>query len=188
MWKSIPAWTYITVLFSLSAASTGQGSDKTPDPAYEAIRKLQPRLSQSQAKALAKDFVVVSHERSCQIPWQILVSIAYNESSLGIHTVNLSSKDYGIMQINRNNILHYGLSQDRLMRDVAYSIRFACKLIKENKTRYSSNRPYWLGVYRSGTALWRDAIVDNAIRYDRIIRNTARKIGFYEESYVASAR
>lgn len=188
MLKSITLYLFLLSLPCVLAVSTGQGSDQTTELAYDRIRLLQPQLSKARAKALAHAFMTVAQEESCQMPWQILAAIAYNESSLGVSNVNARSKDYGIMQINAKNILRYGLSRDKLMKDETYSIRFACKLLKDNKERFASKHKYWLGVYRSGTALWKNSIVANATRYDRIIRGTARQIGYYDFTAVASSR
>lgn len=183
-----PALTIALYLSScVLAASTGQGSAQTPEPALTAIRKLQPRLDVSRAEKLARVFYAVSTQADCGIPWEILISISFNESSLGMHNYNARSKDFGLMQINKRNALRYGLSQDRLMKDAAYSIKFACKILRDNRTRYSAKHPYWLGLYRSGTAIWKDNIVQNAKRYDSIVRKTASSIG-YSDRRVATAR
>ena len=158
------------------------GGDASLSQAELAIKDLQPSISYKRSRYLSNTFIAVSNEASCQIPWQILVSISFNESSLGLNLVNSKSKDYGLMQINHKNILRYGLSKDMLLQDAAYSIRFACKILADNKKRYSKKYPYWLGIYRSGTALWKQSIRENAKRYDKIIRRTAKRIGYNDES------
>jgi hypothetical protein len=80
------------------------------------------------------------------------------------------------MQINQKTIARRKLSKSRLLSDAAYSVRFACQLLNENKARYERKHLYWLGIYRSGTALHKKKIVDNAKRYDTIVRRTAAKL------------
>lgn len=169
---------FAAAFLCLSPAVTSHSSLDVPAPAYHAITKLQPGLTVARAERLARTFTHVAVD--CGIDWRLLVSIAYHESSLGIQLVNARTRDYGIMQVNQKNVLRYSLSQDRLMKDAAYSIRFACGLLKDNRARYGSKYPYWLGIYRSGTALWKNDIRDNAQRYDRIIRRTARSLGYHE--------
>lgn len=178
----------ITALFSIPAESIAQKPIKSVDPTYLAIKKLQPSLTPAEVKLLTNAFRAVSADKACGMPWEILVSIAYHESSLISKKFNPRSKDYGLMQINAKNVLRYGLSQDKLMKDAQYSIRFACRLLKDNKDRYGQKVHYWLGIYRSGTALWKASIQQNAKSYDRIIRTTAQKIGYKEHSELASSR
>ena len=169
------------LLLSLSsfllAVPCGLGSEREVDPQYEAIRRLQPRLKPGKALRLARAIERVAS--ACGMPWQILTSIAFHESSLGLNTENTRTNDYGLMQVNKKNLLRDGLSLTKIRQDAAYSLEFACKLLKENRDRYGEKYPYWLGIYRSGTALWREDIRANARRYDRMVRRTARLIGYH---------
>lgn len=111
----------------------------------------------------------------------MLLSIAFNESSLNQAATNGTTKDYGLMQINQKTILRYGLDESRLMKDMVYSLRAACRILRDNHDKYGDRYVYWIGIYRSGTALWREEIRRNAESYDRIIRRTAKRIGFDRE-------
>lgn len=167
--------------FALGMWSAFQGTTATPavysiDPVVSAITKLQPALKPAKAKKLAEALV----KARCTIPWQILVSIAYHESSLRMDAHNASTNDHGLMQINSKNFLRYGLAHDRLVKDAGYSIQAACRILEENRERYAGRVPYWIGLYRSGTALWKENIRDSAMRYDRIIRRTASTLGYVE--------
>jgi hypothetical protein len=166
-------------LFLTSVASAGLGSDEANDFRYSAILKLQPALPKQRAKRIAHALEQVG--RTCTIPWPILVSIAFNESSLGINTLNPETQDFGLMQVNEKNFLRYGLSQSRLMKDEAYSLTAACRILEENQARYGKRLTYWLGLYRSGTAIWEARVRENAKRYDRMIRKTALRIGYKEQ-------
>jgi hypothetical protein len=165
-----------TTLFFVSTAPCGLGSDYKHDLPYEAIRRLQPALKHDRAKRLARAFENVAKREG--VDWRLLVSISFHETSLGLHTVNSKSGDYGLMQLNKKIILHYGLSHDRVMSDAEYSLTWACRLLKENQKRYGSKYTYWLGIYRSGTALHRSEIRANAKSYDKIVRHTAGRIGY----------
>lgn len=175
MLKSITLYLFLLSLPCVLAVSTGQGSDQTTELAYDRIRSLQPQLSKARAKTLAHAFMTVANEESCQMPWQILAAIAYNESSLGVSNVNARSKDYGIMQINTRTMARMGLNHNRVMKDDGYSISAACKILRDNKNHYG-NKPYWIGIYRSGTAFANPKIVANAKRYHKIIMRTAYAI------------
>jgi hypothetical protein len=169
-------------IFTIAVASTatapcGLGSDDlsgvtTP---LHAVRKLQPRLPLTKARKLALAFQDTASR--CGMDWRLLVSIAYHESSLRVGAMNEETRDYGLMQINENLILRFGLSREKLLKDPAYSIEFACKLLKDNHKRYGAKYSYWLGIYRSGTALKNERIVANAQSYDRMIRSTAEGLG-----------
>lgn len=58
---------------------------------------------------------------STKIPWRILASIAFIESSFKVDAVNKLSNDYGLMQINQYNINAYGFDKKRLLNDLNYS-------------------------------------------------------------------
>lgn len=174
----------LTLLFILTAilyfnSTIAASQSIIPDIKHDietAIKALQPSLSDERVDSMAAAFKSVSLSNSCRISWQTLVSIAFIESSLGLNMYNAASHDYGLMQINIKNIKRHNLSKDRLMRDDKYSIKFACKLLKENKDRYASRLPYWLGLYRSGTALYREEIRQNAMQYDKIVRDIIKKV------------
>lgn len=168
---------------SLLSAPCGLGSDSLSDITFpvQAIERLQPALKGVKAHRLARTFEKVAAR--CGMDWHLLMAIAYNESSLIQGKVNSSTHDYGMMQINQKNILRYGLSRDKILRDPEYSLEFACKLLKDNRARYSAKYTYWVGIYRSGTALHRSAIRNNARSYDHMIRSTARGIGYQEFEY-----
>lgn len=168
--------------FALTAP-VGLGSDDLRNYTFpiQAVMRLQPALSLPKARILARAFESTAH--SCGVDWHLLVAIAYHESSLKIETFNSITMDYGLMQINEKNAMRFGLSRTKLMRDPTYSMQFACKLIKDNRERYSAKYPFWLGIYRSGTAFSKQKIVANARSYDKMIRTTAKSIGYSEVEY-----
>lgn len=161
------------------------GAVSTEERAYQAIRQLQPKLTAKVARQLAKAFVKVSSEPACGMPWQILISIAFNESSLGLKLHNARSRDYGLMQINHKTIERMELNQERIMKDPAYSIEASCSILRFNKNAYGNKHAFWLGIYRSGTALYKKSIRDNAKRYHTIVMRTAAKIGYKDSTVYA---
>ncbi len=160
------------------AAPCGLGSDDLADHTFplQAVQRLQPGLTQDKALRLARAFERIAS--TCGVDWRLLVSIAYHESSLIDGKVNHDTQDYGLMQINSNTALRFGLSRDRLLKDPSYSIEAACRLLTDNRMRYGAKYSFWLGIYRSGTALNKSRIVANAKSYDRMIRTTAQQIGY----------
>lgn len=115
-------------------------------------------------------------QSECDISWPILLSVAFNESSLRRGAVG-RTKDYGLTQINHRNVLIRNLDWRKLMTDEHYSLSVACDILTENKIGYSKKFTYWLGLYRSGTRLKDPRVRQSAIRYDRIVRRTAAQIG-----------
>ncbi len=157
-------------------ASTGNGYE--PNPLADAIIKLQPKINRSSAERLSKAIREVYADGSCTVPWQLVVSIAFHESTFRTDAVNTESEDYGLMQISKGNIKRLSLDRTRLMKDPTYSLKVACSLITFNQAKYSKRVPYWLGMYRSGNALWSYKIRLNAMAYNDMIRRTAAKIGY----------
>lgn len=183
MLKKVTVHIIITVLFLSFTARTGKGYEHSK--LVDSILILQPRLPVSEANKIASAIKSVYTDGTCTIPWQLVVSIAFHESTFRISAVNKKSMDYGMMQISKNNVKRFGLSKDRLMRDYAYGLRVACHLITYNQSKYAGKIPYWVGIYRSGTALWKENIKKNAIQYDRMIRRTAAKIGYHSDTSLA---
>lgn len=178
---AIAAWCISQAPFAIPA-------DYQPENPVSAIRKLQPALSESKARNLLQIFVQTSARPDCQIPWQILASIAFHESSLGLHNTNSVSGDHSLMQINERTIARMKLNPARLMKDAAYAVQSACRVLRSNRDAYSEDRPYWLGIYRSGTRFSSPRIVRNAKSYARIVLATAHELGYRPNFELALAR
>lgn len=155
---------------------TAESSDSHVEAVKTAIRQLQPNIDHRQVERVAH---AVATTR-CVVPWQIVLSIAFHESSLRMGAVNASSHDHGLMQINEKTAHRLGLSRERVSGDAKYAVASACSILADNKRRYSDKVPYWIGIYRSGTALHKQQIRNNARRYDALIRRTASHIGYSE--------
>lgn len=168
------------------ALSADRVTGSPADPIRDAISLLQPRLSARVVSEIAD--VIRTQSKEFGVAWQLLVSIAYNESSLGLHTVNATTQDYGLMQINIRNIRRLGYTARQVLNDRKIGVRIACKLIAENRKKYANRFPFWLGIYRSGTNLKEKRIRASAKSYDGMIRRTAALIGYSEpfgEEYYA---
>lgn len=148
---------------------------KASDDIYSSIKKLQPSISNVDAVNLSN--ALRSNYKSCGVSWQVLLSIAYNESSLNKKAVNKKTLDFGLYQISIKMIRKLDLDVYKILTQEDYAIKSACKIISYNKKVYSHKHKFWIGIYRSGTALHRKIIKDNAISYDNMIRSTASKIG-----------
>lgn len=168
----------MTALFAFlpSAGGNGERSLAARDHIAEQIHRLQPKLTPIARHRLAS--AVRDTSNACGISWQILLSVAYHESSLNLGAVNHKSKDHGLTQINEKTILTLGLDRHRLMKDERYALTAACQVIGENKAKYGKRYKFWLGMYRSGNAMWKDSVRASAIRYDRMIRRTAEEMGY----------
>ncbi len=177
---AIAAWLSCQAPFAIPA-------DYRPDTAGAGLQRLQPALSRAKAGRLAGIFQVTSARADCQIPWEILGSIAFHESSLGLHTENTRSGDHSLMQINVRTIRRLRLDEARLKRDVSYAVQVSCRVLRSNRDAYADHRPYWLGVYRSGTRFSNPAIIRNARSYSRMILSTAATLGYRPATELALA-
>lgn len=163
------------------SGQTGVGSDLSRrDLIRFQIQALRPDLHPVRAGRLSRaiDDAVA---QGCPVSWEILLGIAYVESSLNREAVgrlNPSTEDFGLMQINAVTARRLRLDRARLMRDEAYSLRAACTVLADNKARYADRHPYWLGLYRSGTRLDRPSVVRVAQAYDRKVRTLASRLGY----------
>lgn len=134
------------------------------------VNELQPRLKHKEAESLADGLIDVSRSKECEIPWIMLLTIATKESSLNNKAYNKKTKDSGLMQINDKTIERLHLNKKKLLSDVRYNIQIGCYLLTDNKTRYSHKKPYWIGIYNSGTKLWDKEIVKRAKAYDQDVQ------------------
>ena len=179
MLKKLTLYTLATTLFLSLAVHTSKSSERSEYQDYvKSIKVLQPSLSNSDANAIAKALRTVVVDGSCQFPWQILLSIAFVESSLIKSKINKKTKDYGLMQISHKNIARNGWDRSKLMRDELYNLRAACFILNYNQKHYGKRIKYWLGLYRAGVRLSDQRIINNAVAYDRIVRRTAERIGY----------
>jgi hypothetical protein len=174
---------YLTLLLLLVTAPLRSAHPVThagiyADPISTAIKKLQPKLSEKAAREVAR--VIRTESKASGIAWQLLVSIAFHESSLGLSEENSRSRDYGLMQINVRNIQKFGYTTQQVLKDRSIAVKIACRILKSNREAYSLRYPFWLGLYRSGTALTKKHIRENAQSYDRMIRKTAAVIGYQD--------
>lgn len=172
-------------LFGFLPSAGGSGELKSSrDVIASNVKRLQPRLTPNQVERISTALRAVSGQ--CGMPWQLLLSLAFHESSLRTGAVNVGTKDHGLTQINDKTILTLRLDRNRLMVDERYALSAACKVLSENRAKYEGRFEYWLGMYRSGTAWWKVSVRLNAIRYDRMIRRTAAQMGYRPQQQVAT--
>lgn len=160
------------------AVGNGERKLGPVDPIATQVGRLQPKMQSPARHRLAAALRDVSRE--CGMPWQILLSVAFHESSLKTGAVNAKTRDYGLTQINDKTILNLRLDRSRLLTDERYALGAACRVLSENRTKHASTFRYWLGMYRSGNAVWKDAVRRNAMSYDTMIRKTAAQMGYRE--------
>lgn len=166
-------------LFLSSSASMSKSSERNDYQDYvKSIKILQPSLKTRDIVGIANALQTVVAEGTCKFPWQILLSIAYVESSLIKSKVNNKTKDYGLMQISRKNIVRNKWDIAKILKDEVYNLRAACLILNYNQDHFARKISYWLGLYRSGLKLSDKNIVDNAVAYDKIVRTVAKRIGY----------
>lgn len=170
----------LTASCFLLAAPIGRSSELTVRRDVQAvIHQLQPSLNNQDTLKLARALAHVVNGGTCEISWDILLSVAFTESSLQknkIGILNPRTKDYGLMQVTEEMVLRLHLDRAKLLRDEEYSFKIGCQILTANKQKYAEAVPYWLGLYRSGTRIWRASIRRNAIAYDTMIRRRAGEI------------
>ena len=82
------------------------------------------------------------------IPWDIFTAILMRESGYRNGVVN--DFDFGIAQININNIRSYKLSFHRVLWDIPYSIDAGAMILSWFKKTYSHKTPRWWVGYNCG--------------------------------------
>lgn len=165
---------YIVVFIGLMifSAPVGKSSQLNRHKMVKKLIKLyNRRLNDKEASNIAAAALKVNSKGDCKVSWDLIVSIAIVESALNSKAYNRSTQDYGIMQINEKMIKRLNLNKSRLMKDVHYSFDSACKIITENKDKYSAKRPYWIGLYNSGVAFHKPIVIKNAKKYDQKIKS-----------------
>lgn len=163
----------------LSAAASNSETITLSDRALAAVKTLQPRLTDLQAKRMTKALLAVQ-KAGCVVTWQVLLSIAYTESSLrrdAVGQLNPRTKDYGLMQINAKTAERLGLDKARLMADERYAFAAGCMVLKGMKEKYANRHPYWIGLYRAGTAVSSPTTVRIAKTYHGLIMARATRLG-----------
>lgn len=143
------------------------------------ISKLSPFLQAKKVKRLGDAFSVLYDSNACSVPWQIMMSVAFNESSFNSLAINNKSKDYGLTQISSATIKRLRLDKTRLLTNEVYALKTACSILENNQKHFGKKTRHWLGIYRSGTNLKSPYIQKNMISYDKLIRKTARFLGYY---------
>ncbi len=174
-----PALLAVALICALSSAASNNELTERQRIAA-AVSMLQPSLAPIQADAIGLALTRVSDEESCGVPWQVLLSIAYQESSLrksAIGRLNPSTRDYGLMQINAGNVRRLGLDRRRLMTDLAYNLRAGCHILREMRDAHG-DRDYWVGLYRAGTRLNRPVTIRIAMAYHHKIMTRAARLGY----------
>lgn len=174
MMKTLTVFTSL-IAFLYASAGSSEYHPSGVDEVAQAIHRLSPVLSKAEVAKLSHALRTVKHN-DCKVDWKVLIAVAFKESSFHTHAMNKSTGDYGLMQLNEKMIVHYGLSRDRLLKDETYAMQAGCRVLQENQTRYSARYAYWVGIYRSGTALWKESIRTNAKSYDRHIKLLAERM------------
>jgi hypothetical protein len=67
--------------------------------------------------------IIRKYSTEFNIPFQVMSAIAMTESSYRLNVKNQNSNDYGIFQINQENINYYKFDKQKLLNDLDYSIK-----------------------------------------------------------------
>ena len=86
----------------------------------------------------------ISHD----VPWDIFTAILMRESRYQNGVVN--DFDFGIAQININNVVAYNLSLFRVLYEIPYSIDSGAMILSWFKKTYSHRTPRWWVGYNCG--------------------------------------
>lgn len=145
-----------------------------------AMRMLQPNLTDEEASELAKSFVY--HATKLDLPKPIFLSILFQESSLRADPQNCAkyknkcTGDYGIGQVNYrvwDKVLN--LDKYKIMSSADEGIRVAALVLHRYKVRYTKEKQ-WFTRYYSGTPSLR-------ARYYKWLRRHYDRIEIYLQGY-----
>lgn len=178
---------YLLAALSLFSGLSSHAETSEQLKIKAAIKNLQPHISNKDLQELTLAFSSLGNH-GCDIDWPLLMSIAFNESSLIKTTVNKKSNDYGLMQLNEKTINRLKINKTKLLTSAAYALQRGCELLMWNREKFSARHEYWLGIYRAGVALHKKRIRDSAISYDNIIRKTAAEIEKFGLEELVSAQ
>ena len=100
--------------------------------------------------ALAHDDLLQEAAIKYKLPYKLLKAISIVESSGNPNAVNAKTGDYGLMQLNKNNLHAWNISPEQALNPVV-NIDLASKLLIEYKRRFGHENG-WECRYNVGTA------------------------------------
>lgn len=172
---SISALALVLLLAEPSGKSAELHID-TKKQLIKLVRNFANKASKKDAEEIASAILGATHKAGCEVSWDMLLSVAIQESGLNKRAFNDDTQDYGIMQLNAETIERLNLDKGRVQRDLAYSFYHGCKILTQNKTTYSESVPFWIGIYNAGVRLSSPTVVKHAKSYDKSIRAIMGKI------------
>lgn len=101
----------------------------------------------------------------------LLAAVAFVESGYFVGAVNKRSNDFGLMQVNLYNIRAMGLSKERLLTDIEYSIDAGAQILAYFAKRYRKvEGSEWVCRYNIGTRAKKGALARICVRYSAKVR------------------
>ena len=85
-----------------------------------------------------------------KVPLNIILAIAFVESSYRLNVINSGSNDYGIMQVNQYHVRVSNLDKFRLLNDMDYSFEHGVRIFSWFYKRYPLDEA--ISRYNCGTA------------------------------------
>ena len=156
---------------SVKSHSSSKANIENPHKCFDKENKicqfivaLSPPIDVKKAYEMSHHFFRIS--KKYEIPPQILVLIAKQESDFRLSIVRkvkglieIDNKyfpvevgsDFCMMQINVVNIDIFKLDASRLLKDYAYCIESAAKILKAKKIAYEDRERDWFARYHSST-------------------------------------
>lgn len=116
-------------------------------------------ISSRVATKIARSAVKASKEH--EVPVNVVLAIAFVESSYQLNAVNKGSNDYGIMQINQWHINKSKLDKEKLLTDLDYSFHHGVRIFKWFYHKYPLDEA--VRRYNCGTA-------KNCIKWKSVVR------------------
>lgn len=140
----------IMLFTTLASASWGTPRTSTNDIILNQILKNQPRIDRQYASEVSRLIRIYASKYHVD---PMLIAAIYNvESAYKLNTINHITADYGIGQVNQNNINKLKLDRDRLLEDLDYSIEQSIKIFSWfDKTYRSKGLKVVIGRYNCGT-------------------------------------
>jgi len=133
--------------------------------AIDQIRKNNPNINIKESLELAQ--VAFELCRKHDVPLNVVLGIAFVESSYRLNAVNKGSNDFGIMQVNDYHVKKSKLDKNRLLTDISYSFEQGILIFKWFYNKYPLEEA--IARYNCGT---RDRCVHltSVQRYVRLVK------------------
>lgn len=135
---------------------------------YKLVTKNNPSLPKSTASIISNSIIKVSKKHN--IPSRLYAAILMQESAYNVAAKNCRYKnekcaDFGMSQINIQNIKTRKLDIKKLTSDIHYSIEAGAVILSEFKKMYEVREKFWWTRYNSSNEEKREEYKRKVLRF-----------------------